>query len=229
MNWEVIARISRLWDSKNVRNNNDLLSLDMLLLDAEGTQIHGKIRKRQVEMFRNKIKEGHIYVIRNFRVVDSDNAYKLVGGDVSINFLPISSFKELSGYDGPPIEHYKFHFQNQDEIIKRLNNHTYLTDVIGLLTGMGKIDKITVNDSLVEKLDLEIEIEGQFKLKTTLWAEKGMEFEESMTDKNKGPFVVIITSTIVKRLYGDICISSTPATKTFVNLDHPATKLLLDT
>ncbi|KAI5000771.1 hypothetical protein ZWY2020_010730 [Hordeum vulgare] len=39
--WKVKVRIIRLWDAINL-NNNELISLDMILLDEEGTMIHGK-------------------------------------------------------------------------------------------------------------------------------------------------------------------------------------------
>ncbi|XP_065618050.1 uncharacterized protein LOC112024440 [Quercus suber] len=41
------------------------------------------------------------------------------------------------------------------------------------------------------------------------------------TKTNKGPFIVIVTSTIVKSFRGDYQLSSTFATKLYVNLDIP--------
>uniref|UniRef100_A0A453C8P0 Replication protein A 70 kDa DNA-binding subunit B/D first OB fold domain-containing protein n=1 Tax=Aegilops tauschii subsp. strangulata TaxID=200361 RepID=A0A453C8P0_AEGTS len=41
--WKVKVRVIRLWDAINL-NNNELISLDMILLDEHGTMIHAKLK-----------------------------------------------------------------------------------------------------------------------------------------------------------------------------------------
>ncbi|KAL0010127.1 hypothetical protein SO802_005235, partial [Lithocarpus litseifolius] len=58
-------------------------------------------------------------------------------------------------------------------------------------------------------------------VQTTLWGNTAQQIDDDFYKSNKGPFIVIITSTIVRTFRGDYQLSSTFATKLYVNLDIP--------
>uniref|UniRef100_A0A453RV51 Replication protein A 70 kDa DNA-binding subunit B/D first OB fold domain-containing protein n=1 Tax=Aegilops tauschii subsp. strangulata TaxID=200361 RepID=A0A453RV51_AEGTS len=64
--WKVKVRVISLWDVVNL-NNNELISLDMTLLDEQGTMIHAKVMKHMVNNFRPLIQEGLVYMMENFK------------------------------------------------------------------------------------------------------------------------------------------------------------------
>ncbi|XP_038707346.1 uncharacterized protein LOC120002658 [Tripterygium wilfordii] len=160
-------------------------------------------------------------------VEEEEVAYKPVREKKQIIFLPTSSFKEIPDYAGAPIENHKFYFKKNKEIKERLNNNAYVTDIIGFMYGMGSIEKVNVNGTSVDKLELKIDIERDCRMNTTLWADKANTFVDLISSLKKGPYVVVVTPTIVKKFMGEICLSSTSASKTYVNIDTQETREIL--
>ncbi|KAF5745497.1 hypothetical protein HS088_TW07G01084 [Tripterygium wilfordii] len=109
MKWCVIVRIIRLWESRNTRTG-ETISLDMILLDREESQMHAVIWKRQAERFRDNLREGTVYKITNFKVIESKEKYKPVDEQYIINFLPNTSLVELPDDSSISIAHHKFCF-----------------------------------------------------------------------------------------------------------------------
>ncbi|KAM0864306.1 hypothetical protein ACQ4PT_044012 [Festuca glaucescens] len=60
------ARVARLWDSVLI-SNGELVSLDMILIDQEGTMMHGVISKAYAAKFKPLILEGNVYTITNIQ------------------------------------------------------------------------------------------------------------------------------------------------------------------
>ena len=49
-----------------------------------------------MESYKDYLKEGDIYDIENFRVMDNDDDYKLAAHSFKLNFIPSTVFRELS-------------------------------------------------------------------------------------------------------------------------------------
>ncbi|KAH0729426.1 hypothetical protein KY289_000614 [Solanum tuberosum] len=69
--WLVKVRVSQMWEFKNYKRSNEMISLDMILIDEKGTLVHEVIRKNQVNRFRTNLAEGSVIIIRNFKVVEN--------------------------------------------------------------------------------------------------------------------------------------------------------------
>nr|POE59738.1 hypothetical protein CFP56_38357 [Quercus suber] len=69
--------------------------------------------------------------------------------------------------------------------------------------------------------NVQLLLEENKSVQTTLWGNTAQQIDDDLYETNKGPFIVIVTSTIVKTFRGDYQLSSTFATKLYVNLDIP--------
>ncbi|XP_030924564.1 uncharacterized protein LOC115951522 [Quercus lobata] len=69
--------------------------------------------------------------------------------------------------------------------------------------------------------NIQLLLEVNKSVQTTLWGNTAKQRDDDFYKTYKGPFIVIVTSTIMKTLRGDYQLSSTFATKLYVNLDIP--------
>ncbi|KAK4603919.1 hypothetical protein RGQ29_012434 [Quercus rubra] len=216
-NSKVKVRVLRMWDAINIANNHDLLSLDMILVDEEGTLIHASIRKNLAQIYHPQLNEGSIYTITNFLVEENKGNYRPVYNKFKILFNSITSISKFSGFDHS-IPQSQFEFADYGTIASRCYDTTYLTDVIGILDYIGAIEEIKTRGRLTKLRNIQLLNKS---IQTTLWGNTAQQIDDDFYKTNKGPFVVIVTSTIVKTFRGDYQLSSTFATKLYVNLDIP--------
>ncbi|KAK4721547.1 hypothetical protein R3W88_011780 [Solanum pinnatisectum] len=71
---------------KNYKRRNEMISLDMILIDEKGTLIHIVIWKNQVNKFRDKLSEGFLIIIRNFKVIEIIGEYRPIQSDLKIKW-----------------------------------------------------------------------------------------------------------------------------------------------
>ena len=98
-NWLIKVRVCRMWEFKNYKRSNEMISLNMILIDKkvlpfhfyvirhcwmvwllgihlpinikQGTLVHAVILRNQVNRFRANLREGSVIIIRNFKVSES--------------------------------------------------------------------------------------------------------------------------------------------------------------
>ncbi|XP_031280327.1 replication protein A 70 kDa DNA-binding subunit B-like [Pistacia vera] len=193
--WIIIARVIRCWECINFKMNNDVFSIDMVLMDEQSNVMHGTIPKNRVPKFRSQIHEGCIYLIRNVRVIECDTSYKPVEGTYRIQFLMTKSLKEIKE---PRVAIPKFYFKFYviHDLDNRSHDTTLLSDVIGILNGIGEIQEIISTKTHKRYIRLET-------ITISLWGKICDEINEVLKMENGKAIVIIVTSTNVKEFQGD--------------------------
>jgi hypothetical protein len=117
--WTIKVKVIRIWDSINP-STDELISIDMILMDEQvsfntwllllsklvlifsfcsvlkGDTIHATIWKNMTDTYRSKINENFVYVISNFKVVESTK-YRPVSNEIKITFVYNTKVKEMKG------------------------------------------------------------------------------------------------------------------------------------
>ncbi|KAL0003891.1 hypothetical protein SO802_011452 [Lithocarpus litseifolius] len=227
-NWKVRVRLSRMWEAVN-RKNLELISLDMVLIDEQDDTIHATIQKNNVKKFQAQLREGQLYSLSNFRVdtYKEKDSYRPISKDKKINFLCTTVIEELKEAE-VTISQHKFEFVDYRTIVDRVDNNKQLTDIIGKIVGVGAQENVHVQGSTVPMRNIDIMNPEDIKIRITLWGPTSNEIEDNFYTNNPGPFVIIVTSTIVKTFRGEHYLSSTSATKVYINLEIPETATLID-
>ncbi|GMY20742.1 replication protein A 70 kDa DNA-binding subunit A-like [Fagus crenata] len=100
--------------------------------------------------------------------------------------------------------------------------------VIGILESIGPIEEVMSRGRPTKIRKIQLLLEENKSMQTTLWGSTALQIDDDFYKNNPGPFIVIITSTIVKTFRGDYNLSSTSATKIYIKLEIPEVERLLD-
>ncbi|KAL4615581.1 hypothetical protein ACB092_07G136500 [Castanea dentata] len=213
-NWKVRVRLSRI--------------LDMVLIDEQDDTIHATIQKNNVKKFQTQLREGRLYSLSNFQedTYKGKDSYWPLSKEKKINFLRTTVIEELKESE-VTISQHKFEFVDYQTIVDRFGNNKHLTDslknIIGKIVGVGPLENVHVPMRNIDIMNPE-----EIKIRITLWGPTSNQIEDNFYNNNPGPFVIIVTSTIVKTFRGEHYLSSTSATKVYINLEIPKTATLID-
>nr|POE71572.1 hypothetical protein CFP56_12797 [Quercus suber] len=133
-----------------------------------------------------------------------------------------------SNEDMNSIQKYCFEFADYDQIQNQCYNYTYLIDVVGKLIAVGNVEEPQVNGAPRKLRNLQLLLKEGKEIRLSLWGTSVWQIDEDVYKNNPGPFVLIATSTIVKSFGGKFSLSSTSATKVYLNLEIPEVAEIID-
>ncbi|KAJ9544151.1 hypothetical protein OSB04_023858 [Centaurea solstitialis] len=215
---EEVSLKDMLWESLNAKKNDELISLDMVLVDEDGSLMTAMVRKNLVYKFDHLLKEGNVYVLKNFEVVENSGSFKVVDSKFKIIFTLLTKVEKVDDTQVPSIPMYGFQFACHKTITERLNNDTILTDIMGCLKVVGDVE--TVRGGF-RKRDLEIIPEFNVTCKLTLWGALAENFVDSHMAKNPSgvTLIIIVSSTRVTKYQDVLNFKTSSASKVYVNLN----------
>ncbi|XP_065624645.1 uncharacterized protein LOC111994371 isoform X1 [Quercus suber] len=221
------VRICRMWKAVNKRSGNNFISLDMIFIDEKENLMHAIVRKNVFQKFSAILHEGGTFIISNFKVIVTNKGYRPVSNDLNIIFLLTTSVKECNE-ESELIPMHAFEFATYNCINNRLNDNSYLTDLIGKLTAVGPIEQVHFDSGSTNIRNLHILLPKDKELKISLWDESAETIIENDFKEDKGPYIIIVTSTTVKAFQGKLNLNTTSASKVYVNLDITEVSELID-
>ncbi|KAM6572689.1 hypothetical protein CsatA_016769 [Cannabis sativa] len=170
----------------------------MIFIDEKENVMHATIQKIFVSKFKNLLSEGSLYSVRNFKVIPSTGEYRPVSTAYKIIFHRNTLVMKLE--EGSiKIPTHGFQFISQNLIDSRVNDHTILSDVVGCLCSVGDLEIVSGG---WKKRDLKVITDYSVTSKITLWDKLAEMFDTNVYKKDEGPFIVIVTSTIIKQFQG---------------------------
>ncbi|VFQ88092.1 unnamed protein product [Cuscuta campestris] len=175
-NCAITARVSRLWDVYSLKDNKELMSTDMVLIDRQGSYIHASIKGNFSHLYQKQIAEGSVYYIKNFSVVPNKTRYCVVGDNkVMIQFYATTVVKSVSedslGIPTSAIPKHRFDLLDFDKVESRMGADYILTDVVGQVCCEGEVTNKNSRGNSVSSLMLELHDLRDEKIRLTLWGE----------------------------------------------------------
>jgi hypothetical protein len=122
----------------------------------------------------HKIEEGEVYTISNFQVVDNKESYRVINHAYMINFQASTTIvkQPQKDYNIPFV---KFEFLEFEDADMRANKVQILSDVIGRLIGIAKVEDVYCKGKLKNKRVIKMENQRGEIINITLWGEKVFE------------------------------------------------------
>ncbi|KAK1368107.1 DUF223 domain-containing protein [Heracleum sosnowskyi] len=216
-NWMIKVPICRMWDSISIKDNT-LLSMDMILSDKKGNLMHAVVRKHLVPRFKCLLTEGLVYTLRNVKVTTNIYPYRPVASNLRLLFLAITGVEALGEAEAVAcIPKYGFQFVNQAALQSRADDVNTLSDIVGCLCGFGEIEVVGAGR---RKRDIRVFTDYSVTSTVTLWGKLGELFDPTLyTLQDDSPYVIVVSSVIVKTYQGALTFATTNGSRVYVNRD----------
>ncbi|XP_019091966.1 PREDICTED: uncharacterized protein LOC104742206 [Camelina sativa] len=215
----VTVRILRMWEARNFKLNGTLMSLDMLFLDEKENVIQGSIFHRFIGKFKGHLEKGKMYLISNFEVVPTYGFYKVTDNPFTIRFMETTKIVEVLE-DICSIKDEKFRLHNYAESNKFVGTNIHLFDAVGQLL---KVQDSNLEDSTsTERIVFLLLLQENESVRLTLWDNQASNFRQQFIKTNQENSVIVCTSLNPKMFAGKMHLSSTGATKTYINYELEA-------
>lgn len=213
----VLARVARAWE---FHKDNELMHLDFVFVDEKGTKMYGEIHAAHAELFKEKLTEGNLCLIKDFFVNSSKNMYKAVEGSFMIKLTPWSKVEVQ--HDIPAgYPRYAYSLTDFTLLPTMIGRTDMFVDVIGILSGISDLQKVRLPGRAQEseKRNLQItDIDGNI-MDVALWGSHATSFQadDLYNLGQKEPIIVLFVGTLIKSYLGTPTISCSDAAKVYTN------------
>ncbi|OMO59924.1 Nucleic acid-binding protein [Corchorus olitorius] len=220
----IVARVARMWETILPDVVVPIRS-DLLLIDHDGSSMHAIILQAVARFFGGKIVEGCVYKFTRFDTVNCRLSYLAVPSDYIIYFNSSTSVEEITESINFDYPRYCFRFASMEDLRARNEKDRVLTDIVGMLTVIGSrtsVNRASGNSS-TERRDILIKLLSDDDIRVNFWGlHVGDVDEEFLMTRPSNP-VMVITAGIVKEYNSVKYISSSSATKVYVDINVPKT------
>ncbi|KAG5095179.1 hypothetical protein JHK84_050767 [Glycine max] len=183
-------RITDMW---HLNKHNGRQSIEMVLMDHEGTKIGATLWQELFPEFEPKLRCGGAYVIQNVKVVDTHSDYKVTTIKYLVYFVKTTSVKEVERPEIPPNVHAITSFA---DIISGVAKPDTLVDVVGAIAEV--IERKTVNPAY--RVTIKLRDNSHAEIIMTVWEEYALQLDDAI-EKNhfvQKPLVVMLTLAKIK-------------------------------
>ncbi|CAL9214708.1 unnamed protein product, partial [Arabidopsis halleri] len=122
-----VVRLTRKWEARNLKKNNELIGINFLLLDEKENTIQGSVHHSLIEKFGAHLCEGSLIEICNFNVQDCNKNYKV--SDHKFQMI-LTERTTIASADQNlcKISLEKFRFRNHEDLakLKDMTQHLYV-------------------------------------------------------------------------------------------------------
>ncbi|KAD4586200.1 hypothetical protein E3N88_23801 [Mikania micrantha] len=172
-------------------NPSETYSIEMILMDEQGTKMQGNVLKKWFSRFEKFMKENATLIIQKPTLGDISHAkYKYVENPIKICLNWNTQVKHCNAFDGPK---YGFNFTTFQSILENAILENATIDVIGHIVKCFKLEIFTGKDGKESKeINLIIEDLQGLKIYITLWGVYAQEMFGYLSNKPDEVHVVII-------------------------------------
>ncbi|CAN7105226.1 unnamed protein product [Brassica rapa subsp. narinosa] len=155
------VRIVRLWRNYNKESGN---TIEMVVVDKEGTRIHVSVGEQLIKKFDDKLGEGDAIVLQWFKVYDATGEYRTTLHPYKIGFFPTTLLEKLM------IFQVQFsYFADFSDILGGNLDHSCLVDVVRQIVNFGSLENKIIKGKDNMRLLVELRDPNNVKMMCTLW------------------------------------------------------------
>ncbi|KAJ1406481.1 Nucleic acid-binding, OB-fold [Sesbania bispinosa] len=192
--WVIKVKVLRLWPYFDSTNTDDMLSLEMILIDFEGTKINGSIAIEVLCATSFNLNEGGYYEIGRVEVIENDGLQRITNHPFKLVFWKKSFVKP---WEPTPFSSFGLTPFTAFEITTYKNELNHLIDTVALCTSVssesGQIECV-LYDEYVDQLHDYLKSNGIQRQVVVFQLVRMMPFEPVLF----GTFVIQVIPTVTK-------------------------------
>ncbi|CAN6802051.1 unnamed protein product [Brassica oleracea] len=156
------VRIVRLWRNYNKESGN---TIEMVVVDKEGTRIHASVSEQLIKNFDDKLREGDAIVLQLFKVYDATGEYRTTPHPYKIGFFHTTFVGIADDFPTAVPEKY---FADFSDILGGNLDHSCLVDVVGQIVNFGSLENKIIKGKDNMRLLVELRDPNNVKMMCTL-------------------------------------------------------------
>ncbi|XP_072084336.1 replication protein A 70 kDa DNA-binding subunit D [Arachis hypogaea] len=155
--WKIHVRVIRLWSLPKFKDPKSSSSIEMVLMNEQGTTMHASVGEDLISVFESSISEGTVYVFTYFGVNNNCGLYRTTSHQFRLFFQDrttvLPSFCDAIPLHGIKLVPFR-------EIMGYSPHHPFLVDVAGVMAGVEGERKYMNDDKLINMMVIHIENDG---------------------------------------------------------------------
>ncbi|KAI3727322.1 hypothetical protein L1987_67135 [Smallanthus sonchifolius] len=188
--YSIKVRVLRLWKQPMYNNHAETYSIEMIVVDEEGTTMQANVLKRWFPLSEQLLKETGCYFIVKPTIGRNNSKNKYVANDNKIGIYSDSKVYLCSDFSGPT---YGFSFTTFDPIVAQSIPEDTPLDVIGFVADVGEVKNIkTSKGKDTYKVNVLIQDLKMQKVFLSLWGSYADEILDIWANKEKSGLIVVI-------------------------------------
>nr|KAJ0201011.1 hypothetical protein LSAT_V11C600324260 [Lactuca sativa] len=208
------VRVLKIW---NFFRNNKVCSIEMIIMDEEGTQYQARVFNQNFSRFRHLLKEDESYIVIKPNMAAVTNGFSYTGHKQTLTLDWKSILKKCDDFSGPVNG---FMFVDFNSIIEQTCPRDTFFDVIGHIVSFRPLE---TSNSVPSKHYIKLTLSNldSVHLKVTIFGSQAYQISEYLKNNPTVNFVVIVMQFLKLNIWNGFgeAKSHFDVTKLFINFD----------
>nr|KAJ0202745.1 hypothetical protein LSAT_V11C500241980 [Lactuca sativa] len=213
-NSHIKIRVLKMW---NFTRNNMVSSIEMIIMDEEGTQYHSRVFNQNFSRFDHLLKENDTYIIIKPNMAAVLNDFSYIGHKQTITLDWKSILKKYDDFSGPVNG---FMFIDFNSIIEQTCPRDAFSDVIGQIVSVRPLE---TSNPVASKHYIKLTLSNieSVHLKVTIFGTQAYQLSQYLKENLTVNCVVIVMQFVKLNIWDGVgqAKSHFEVTKMFINSD----------
>ncbi|CAI9276530.1 unnamed protein product [Lactuca saligna] len=183
------VRVINLWKHMSFNNKDDIWSIELILLDEQGTKIQATVWKKFLYRFKNIFKDGSAFYITSPSFASQKpDSFKITPQDQKLTFVQQTVVKECAEFSGSI---FGFSFVDYQTVLSLQHPEDLSIDVIGLVVAITEMMKDNPDRSR-HRLTIHIQDASGLQVHVNLWGDYAYKMQDYIDKNPPNQRVVVI-------------------------------------
>ncbi|KFK34688.1 hypothetical protein AALP_AA5G178700 [Arabis alpina] len=213
-NYHIVVRLLHIWEARDFKTNNVLLSFECLLLDEKDCTIQASILPHRIHKFKEDLVEGQLFSITDFDVELATNRYRRSNHSCKLLFTENTVLDDVKD-EQCDVGKESFRMFTYSEMFLMMDKGEDLPDVVAQIATFKAADKKSKENPSKTSLNLILTctLDSGDTAYISLWEDLASTSLTKLTNHANQPVLLIATHLNPRKFMGNLYLNGTASTK----------------